>query len=189
MYEIESINNANRATVAVNPKEYFEKYKDKNINRKHRKFEKDTPGMTFEAYAARIMSLDELMHPKPKKITQNRFQIKNAEMRMQSISKTQFAGLNDKFYFFYDDIVSLPFGYSFPEDLGKKKERKKHIFIAVYKRKRGVLKSRGACCKRLRFLRSTLLQSTILYKLDLILFCKSLTKLSTNNYVLNSHWL
>ena len=34
LYAIESIDNANVATVAVNPKEYFEKYKDKNINKK-----------------------------------------------------------------------------------------------------------------------------------------------------------
>ena len=92
--------------------------------------------MNFEAYAARIMSLDELIHPKPKKITQNRFQIKNAEMRMQCISKTQFAGLNDKFFFFYDDIVSLPFGYSFPEDLGKKNGKKNHIHRSIQEKKR-----------------------------------------------------
>ena len=67
--------------------------------------------MNFEAYAARIMSLDELIHPKPKKITQNRFQIKNAEMRMQCISKTQFAGLNDKIFFF------VTISYLYPSDI------------------------------------------------------------------------
>ena len=33
VYEIESIDNANIATVVVNPKKYFEKYKDKSINK------------------------------------------------------------------------------------------------------------------------------------------------------------
>ena len=42
LYEIESIKNANIATVVVNPKEYFEKYKDKNTNKKHKGLKKDT---------------------------------------------------------------------------------------------------------------------------------------------------
>ena len=67
--------------------------------------------MTFEAYVARIMSLNKFIHPKPKKIAQNRFQIKNTETRMQSISKVQSAGLNDEIFYFYDGIVSLPFGH------------------------------------------------------------------------------
>lgn len=31
LYEIESIDNANILTIAVNPKEHFEKYQDKNV--------------------------------------------------------------------------------------------------------------------------------------------------------------
>ena len=31
-------------------------------------------------------------------------------MRMQSKSRSQFAGLNDKRFYFYDGIVSMPFG-------------------------------------------------------------------------------
>ena len=103
--------------------------------------------MNFEADAARIMSLDELIHPKPKKITQNRFQIKNAEMRMQCISKTQFAGLNDKFFFFYDDIVSLPFGYSFPEDLRKKNWKKKTYSSQHTRKKEEYLKAEALAAK------------------------------------------
>ena len=45
---------------------------------------------------------------KVKNIQQNRFQIKNTEMNMQSITKSQFAGLNDKRFYFYDGIVSMP---------------------------------------------------------------------------------
>ena len=36
MYEIENINNANVLTIAKNPKEYFEKYKDFSDNKKHK---------------------------------------------------------------------------------------------------------------------------------------------------------
>ena len=46
-------------TVAVNLKEYFEKYKNKNINKKHKGIKKGTAGMNFDAHAKRIMSLHE----------------------------------------------------------------------------------------------------------------------------------
>ena len=35
-YALEVIGNPNMITIALNPKEYFEKYKDKNINEKHK---------------------------------------------------------------------------------------------------------------------------------------------------------
>ena len=121
LYEIESIDNANIVTIAVNQKEYFEKYKDKSINKKHKGLKKDTPGMHFEAYADR-MSLNDLMNLKPKNIKQNRFQIKNTETRGQSVSKSQFAGLNDKRFYFYDG-VSMPFGHPLCDNLRKEKKR------------------------------------------------------------------
>ena len=36
LYEIENIDNANICTIAVNPKEYFEKLKNRSINKKHK---------------------------------------------------------------------------------------------------------------------------------------------------------
>ena len=45
-------------TVAVNLKEYFEKYKNKKINKKHKGIKKVTAGMSFDAHANR-MSLQE----------------------------------------------------------------------------------------------------------------------------------
>ena len=51
-------------------------------------------------------------------------------MSLQSISKSQFAGLNDEIFHFYDGIVSMPFGHSLLEKLRKEK-RKKHIFICT----------------------------------------------------------
>ena len=50
LYEVENINNTN-ISVAVNPKEYFEKYRDKTVNKKHKGLKRDTPGMIFEAYS------------------------------------------------------------------------------------------------------------------------------------------
>ena len=40
LYEIENINNANVLTIAINPKEYFEKYKDFSVNKKHKGMKK-----------------------------------------------------------------------------------------------------------------------------------------------------
>ena len=46
--------NANVINTAVSPKEYFEKYRDKAINKKYKGLKRDTPGMNFEAYSQRI---------------------------------------------------------------------------------------------------------------------------------------
>ena len=54
--KVESIEKANIGTIAVNLKEYFEKYRDKNINKKHKELKKHPSGMSFESYADRIMS-------------------------------------------------------------------------------------------------------------------------------------
>ena len=60
LYEIENIKNQNICTTAVNPKEYFEKFKDRKINKKHKGVRKDTLGMCFESYAMRINSLRDI---------------------------------------------------------------------------------------------------------------------------------
>ena len=59
MYEIESIDNANICTITVNPKEHFEKLKNRLINKKHKGVRRDMPGMNFESYAERINVLKE----------------------------------------------------------------------------------------------------------------------------------
>ena len=48
--EVENISNTNILTIAINPKEYFEKYKDFSINKKHKGLKKNKPGMDFEAF-------------------------------------------------------------------------------------------------------------------------------------------
>ena len=59
LYEVENINYANISTIAVNPKDYFEKYKDYSINEKHKGVKTNTPGMDFEEYSAIISTLHE----------------------------------------------------------------------------------------------------------------------------------
>ena len=53
LYQIENIDNANICTIAVNPKEYIEKLKNRSINKRHKEVRQDTPGMNFESYAER----------------------------------------------------------------------------------------------------------------------------------------
>ena len=69
LYEVENLDNANLCTIAINPKEYFEKFKNRKINKKHKGVRRDTSGMTFGSYAERTSSLRQLdKKPEKKKI-------------------------------------------------------------------------------------------------------------------------
>ena len=48
LYEIENIENPNICTIAINLKEYFEKFKNQQINKKHKGIRRNNPGMNFE---------------------------------------------------------------------------------------------------------------------------------------------
>lgn len=67
LYEIENIDNANICTIAVNSKEYFEKLKNRSINKKHNGVKWDMPGMNFESYTERINVLKEIGSKKNEK--------------------------------------------------------------------------------------------------------------------------
>ena len=110
LYEVESIDNQNTTTLAINPKEYFEVYRSKEINKKHKGIKKNTLGMNFESFASRIMDFREFnpAQKNPKKITQKRFQIKNTNMKMSNVSRNQFGLLNCKRYYLTDGVTSLP---------------------------------------------------------------------------------
>ena len=60
-----------------------------------------------------------------KKNEQKRFQVVNKSMQIKSVRKTQFAGLNDKSFYFHDGIVSLPFAYFLLEKTWEEKEKQK----------------------------------------------------------------
>ena len=73
LYEIEKIDNINILTLAINSKEYFEKYRDYSINKKHKGVNKNTPRMNFKAYSERLATLHEYCFDrdhKPKKVEQ-----------------------------------------------------------------------------------------------------------------------
>ena len=47
-------------TIAVNRKEYFEGFKSKNLNKKHKDLRKGALGVELEDYAKRINSIREM---------------------------------------------------------------------------------------------------------------------------------
>ena len=112
LYEVENLDNANLCTIVINPKEFFEKFKDRKTNKKHKGVKRDTLGMTFESYAERISPLRQFdTKPEKKKLIQKRLQVKNTNMIITSVNKVEFASLNDKRYYGSNGIVSLPFGH------------------------------------------------------------------------------
>ena len=60
LFETENIDNPNICIIAVNPKEYFENFKNRSINKKHKGVRRDSPGMNFESYGERIKVLREV---------------------------------------------------------------------------------------------------------------------------------
>ena len=123
LYEVESIDNPNVVTVALNPKEYFEVFRNKNFNKKHEGVKKATEAIDFESHASRIMDLREYdsIDKKPKQLIQKRFQTKNSHMKLVSGKKLQFVSLNDKRYYFSDGISSLLFGHFLLNEVREKK--------------------------------------------------------------------
>ena len=93
--------------------------------------------MNFEVYSERLATLHEYCFPKKiKRIEKKkRFQVVSESMRMKSVNKTQFAGLNDKRYYFHDGIVSLPFGHFLLEKVKKEKENIVRNYILKLKKK------------------------------------------------------
>ena len=59
LFEIESINKANVLTVALNPKEYYERLEDHPENKKHKGLKKSTSSMDFDSYSSRLEDLNE----------------------------------------------------------------------------------------------------------------------------------
>ena len=101
-FEIEQINKDNIITIALNPKEYYERFVDSSYNKKHKGLNKSVPGMDFDSYSSRLSDLTEyfdefITKPNPvNHIEQKRFQIKDESMQMTTIHKVQFGQLNDK---------------------------------------------------------------------------------------------
>ena len=197
LFEIEHIDNPNVCTIAVNPKEYFEKFKNKDINKKHKGVRKGTRGMMFENYANRIKRLryDLDISQTVESIKQKRFEIRNTDMKMTSVNKVKFARLNDKRYYFSDGIVSLPFGHILLEKVRQYKKQLTKIHNQIENEKNKILQLENQAVmqnERLRILRSIFLQPLVYFDLHTheLTEVKSAFKFATTrDYILNSHWL
>ena len=111
---------------------------------------------------------------------------------MVSITKVQFAGINDKRYYFSEGVTSLPYGHFLLAELRDKKKDNNEIHKKIEKIKYGLLREEcKACtkCERILILRSILPQSPTYNKLE----CNKRPKKSdvlqtTKAYILNGYW-
>ena len=188
LYEVEHLNDQCYVTLAVNPKEYFELFKSKEINKKHKGIKKGSAGMDFENYAERIKPLyDFQSYKKPKVDNKNivRISVKKGEMTTHTIKNKTFSQLNNKRFYFPNDIISLPFGHIYLEEIDKYKNEKgrrieKYFWIEkdhLLKLERDSLKK----CKRLDFLNNILLQVPKTANLNVTYFNKDTKYLYQNN--------
>ena len=84
-FEIESIDKPNVITIALSPKEYYERFINHSDNKKHKGLKKSTPDMDFYSYSSRLSDLTEYIDefsnkPVAKKIEQKRFEVINKSM-------------------------------------------------------------------------------------------------------------
>ena len=61
-------------------------------------------------------------------------------MQMKGVSKVQFGKLNDKRFYFSNEIISLPYGH--PSLENARKEKQKNRLIHKYKKKVWIFKRR-----------------------------------------------
>ena len=197
LFEIEHIDNPNVCTIAVNPKEYFEKFKNRDINKKHKGVKKGTRGMMFENYANRIKRLryDLNISPSVERIKQKRFEVRNTNMKMTTVNKVKFARLNDKRYYFSDGIVSLPFGHILLEKARQYKKQLTKIHEQIDNEKDAILKLENEAVmknERLRIFRCIFSQPLVYFDLhshQLTEVKRAFKYATTKDYILNSHWL
>ena len=197
LFEIEHIDNPNVCTIAVNPKEYFEKFKNKDINKKHKGVRKGTRGMLFENYANQIKRLryDLDISPSVQRIKQKRFEVRNTNMKMTTVNKVKFARLNDKRYYFSDGIVSLPFGHILLEKVRQYKKQLTKIHEQIDNEKDAILQLENEAVmqnERLRILRCIFSQPLVYFDLhshQLTEVKRAFKFATTKDYILNSHWL
>ena len=142
LFEIESIDKPNVITIALNPKEYYERFIDHSDNKKQKGLKKSTYGMDFDSCSNRLSDLTEFSNEflskpnKVEKIEQRRFQVINESMQMKSVSKVQFGQLNDKRFYFSNGIMSLPFGHPYLEESRKEKHKYRHIHKIIQQKKK-----------------------------------------------------
>ena len=161
---------------------------------------RDTPGMSFESYAARIKNLKDDLNfdsgKKEEKIIQKRLQVKDTNMTMTSVNKVKFASLNDKRYYFSDGIVSLSFGHPSLNTVREYKKSFSKTHAVIAKEKNEILKLENVAVnnnERLRILRTIFSQPVSYFTLKtnrrFLATPKKFDYTTTRQYILNSQWL
>ena len=197
LFEIDNIDNPNVCTIAVNLRKYFEKFKNKSVNKKHKGVKKGTSGMMFENYAQRIKRLccDLDQSEPPERIRQKRLEVHNTNMKMKTVAKVKFARLNDIRYYFSDGVVSLPFGHPLLNKVREYKKQLTKIHEQIEKEKETILKYENEAVmqnERLKILRCIFSQPLVYYNLNshkLTDVKRGFKYVTTKDYILNSHWL
>ena len=194
LFEIENIDTPNIIiTIALNPKEYYERFHDHSDNKKHKGLKKSTRGMDFDSYSERLADLTEFSKEflrKPVKIEQKRFQVINDSMQMKSVIKIQFGKLNDKRFYFSNGLISLPFGHPYLEELRKEKQRHRAIHKVIQEKKYDFLKEESKVLQnhpRLNVLK-IFSQNPMLYELNSTTKFISTGWKSTNELIKNGRW-
>ena len=131
--------------------------------------------MDFDSYSGRLVDLNEFCrhYLKPKKIEQKMFQIVNESMQMKSVSKVQFSRLNNKRYYFYNGMMSLPFGHPIIDPLRKEKQKYSTIHRKIQEKKYDFLKEEAQVTEsnqRMCVLKRRFTQSSMFYILNSNLF-------------------
>ena len=91
-FQIESIDKPNVITIALTPKEQYERFIDHSDNNKNKGLKKSTPGMDFDFYSNRLSDLTKYSNEflttpnKVEQIEQKGFQVINESMQMKSVS-------------------------------------------------------------------------------------------------------
>ena len=193
LYEVESIDNPNVVTIAVNPKEYLEVLRNKELNKKHKGIKKPTPGMNFESFSSKIIDTREytFAQKKSQSLKQSTFKLSKTTIHFKEELKVQFAGLNDKRYYLPDGVTSLPYGHFLLTELDKEKN-KKNIQNVLFKIKDDLIREESNLvkkCERICVLRSILNQIPTYYKLDSLKrpAIRQLTR-TTKDYILSGLW-
>lgn len=100
----------------------------KKINKKQG-LRQDARCMKFENYAKRINAIKEIeiFHQnQPEKQKQSRFAIEENEMVLKEMEKSQFSQINDKKYYFSNEIVLFPSFQPLLHEIIHFKKEKKH---------------------------------------------------------------
>ena len=119
-FEIEHIDDPCILTITCNPKEFFEMFVGRDINKKRNGIKKRSTGLGFESFLDRITSLinfDTFKKPPPDFKQVSRLTVSEGEMQKKTVIKSKFSQINDKRIYFEDGITSLPLSHPHLQEL------------------------------------------------------------------------